>query len=177
MAAAGAVSVALQGLTAERLCAVLGGDATVAEARKMMSAVHRLDHTLAPAPAQPQLEGVRNATLARVPGRVHVGRLHVAAKQASALDPFAKWVFRLADGLNVETVRRGRGTAALTGRPPKPCARRLTRRRRPRARSASRWSARGASACACPARWAAPRAAPIAPPAAWGCCARWLRGR
>ena len=105
-------SVALQGLTPERLAAVLGGDVSLAEARKMVSAVHRCDHSLAPAPAAPQLEGVRNVSLARLAGRVHVGRLAVVAKQASAVDPFAKWVFRLADGLNVETVRRARGAHA-----------------------------------------------------------------
>ena len=79
-------SVALQGLTPERLAAVLGGDVSLAEARKMVSAVHRCDHSLAPAPAAPQLEGVRNVSLARLAGRVHVGRLAVAAKQASAVE-------------------------------------------------------------------------------------------
>ena len=107
---AAAASVAIQGLTAERLCAVVP-DVTLAEARKILSGVHRRDHSLAPPPAAPQLEGVRNASLARLAGRVHVGRLAVAAKQASAVDPFAKWVFRLADGLNVETARAARASA------------------------------------------------------------------
>ena len=98
-------SLAIQGLSAERLCAAVGAEVTLPEARKILSGVHRRDHPLLPPPAAPALDGVRNVALAAVSRRCHVGRLQVSAKQASAVDPFAKWVFRLADGLNVETVR------------------------------------------------------------------------
>ena len=100
-----AATLAIQGLSAERLCAFVGPELTLPEARKILSGVHRRDHPLLPAPAAPVLDGVRNVALAAVARRCHVGRLQVSAKQASAVDPFAKWVFRLADGLSVETVR------------------------------------------------------------------------
>jgi 23S rRNA (adenine2503-C2)-methyltransferase len=116
--AAAAGSLAIQGLTAERLVAAVPA-VTLPEARKMLSGVHNRNHTLAPpAAGAALLEGVRNVSLLALHGKVHVGKLHVAAKQASAVDPFAKWVFRLADGLNVETARRMRarlrGTVAPT---------------------------------------------------------------
>jgi len=98
-------SLAIQGFSAERLLAAVGPELTLPEARKILSGVHRRDHPLLPAPAAPVLDGVRNVALAAVTRRCHVGRLQVSAKQASAVDPFAKWVFKLADGLSVETVR------------------------------------------------------------------------
>lgn len=99
-------SLAIQGLSAERLCAAVGSpELTLPEARKILSGVHRRDHPLLAPPAAAALDGVRNVALAAVSRRCHVGRLQVSAKQASAVDPFAKWVFKLADGLSVETVR------------------------------------------------------------------------
>jgi 23S rRNA (adenine2503-C2)-methyltransferase len=110
--AAAAGSLAIQGLTAEKLIAAVPA-VTLPEARKMLSAVHRRDHSLAaPSEKVAALEGVRNVSLAALAGKVHVGRLHVVTKQASAVDPFAKWVFRLADGLNVETARDARACSA-----------------------------------------------------------------
>lgn len=97
------MSVAIQGLTSGRLHELLGPEVTLAESRKILSAVHRRDHPLEASSAP--VDGVRSVSLARARTRTHVGRLEVVAKQASAVDPFAKWVLRLSDGLSVETVR------------------------------------------------------------------------
>ena len=51
------------------------------------------------------LAGVRSVSLAALSRAVHVPRLELKHKAASALDPFAKFVFTTADGQTVEAVR------------------------------------------------------------------------
>lgn len=97
-----AMSVALQGLTAQQLAGVVP-ELSLAEARKVMAAVHRRGVALEPPPV---LEGVRSRSWAALKGRVHVPALSVTAKQCSTVDPFAKWVFSLDGGkYAVEAVR------------------------------------------------------------------------
>jgi len=98
--------VPLQSLTAERLAALAPG-VTLGEARRVLSAVHRRGAHLDALQVGGALEGVRTASLAAVRARVQQPALRVVARNASAEDPFVKWVFGIdADGrLNVETVR------------------------------------------------------------------------
>jgi 23S rRNA (adenine2503-C2)-methyltransferase len=98
--------IALQSLTAERLCAAVPG-VHLAEARKVLSAVHRRGDPLDALQVGGSLEGVRSVSLAAIRARVHQPVLRLVAEQASSVDPFAKYVFALDnDGrLNVETVR------------------------------------------------------------------------
>jgi 23S rRNA (adenine2503-C2)-methyltransferase len=70
----------------------------LAEARKIVAAVHRGDSPLAPA-------GVRRAALEAVRARGHVPALQVRAVRRSAIDPFVKLALATADGHVVEAVR------------------------------------------------------------------------
>ncbi len=90
--------VALQGLTPEALTALLP-DATLGEARKVVSAVHRGKSLLGP------VEQVRRITLEQVRASCHVPRLEVKAERRSALDPFVKLALGTHDARVVETVR------------------------------------------------------------------------
>jgi 23S rRNA (adenine2503-C2)-methyltransferase len=90
--------IALQALTPEALAALLPG-ATLSEARKVVSAVHRGDSLLRP------VEQVRRATLAEVRATCHVPSLEVVEERKSALDPFVKLALRTHDERVIETVR------------------------------------------------------------------------
>ena len=99
------MSVALQGLTAARLCALVP-EVNLSEARKVLSAVHRRGEPLESLTSG-SLEGVRARALTALRGRVHLPELRLVAKNTSAVDPFAKFVFALDEEgkLNIETVR------------------------------------------------------------------------
>jgi 23S rRNA (adenine2503-C2)-methyltransferase len=90
--------VALQGLTPEALTALLP-QATLTEARKVVSAVHRGKSVLGP------LTHVRRVTLEQVRASCHVPTLEVVEERRSALDPFVKLALRTHDARVVETVR------------------------------------------------------------------------
>ena len=90
--------VALQGLTPEALAALVPG-ATLSEARKVVSAVHR------GASLRDRVEQVRRTTLEQVRACVHVPSLDVIDERRSALDPFVKLALRTHDAKVIETVR------------------------------------------------------------------------
>jgi 23S rRNA (adenine2503-C2)-methyltransferase len=90
--------VALQGLTPEALASLLPG-ATLSEARKVVSAVHR------GASLRDPVEQVRRTTLAQVRACGHVPSLEVVDERRSALDPFVKLALRTHDARVIETVR------------------------------------------------------------------------
>lgn len=75
----------LQGLTAQGLADAAAGHCSLAEARKVLSAVHRRGEAL---PAR--LDGCTNAALAAVRSAVAVPRLKLLARSASRVDPFVK---------------------------------------------------------------------------------------
>jgi 23S rRNA (adenine2503-C2)-methyltransferase len=91
--------VALQAVLPDELASAHPG-VDVAEARKLVSCVHR--HGALPRHAPP---GVRRGTLERVREAGHVPALEVVARQASALDPFVKYALRTSGGTTIETVR------------------------------------------------------------------------
>jgi 23S rRNA (adenine2503-C2)-methyltransferase len=86
----------LQGLTPDALAREVGID--VAEARKVVAAVHRGD-------AVETARGVRRTSLEAVRARCDVPSLEVVSLQRSQLDPFVKLALRTADGHVVEAVR------------------------------------------------------------------------
>jgi 23S rRNA (adenine2503-C2)-methyltransferase len=88
--------LALQAFTPEPLAQALG--ITTAEARKIVSAVHRGRH-LEP------MEGVRRSASESMRARGHVPSLEVREVRRSALDPFVKFALATADGHVVEAVR------------------------------------------------------------------------
>jgi 23S rRNA (adenine2503-C2)-methyltransferase len=90
--------VALQGLTPEALAALVPC-ATLSEARKVVSAVHRGGTLFGP------IEQVRRLTLAEVRGSCHVPSLELVEERRSALDPFVKLALRTEDEKVIETVR------------------------------------------------------------------------
>jgi 23S rRNA (adenine2503-C2)-methyltransferase len=92
-------SIALQGLAPASLVDACGGALELAEARKIVSRVHR---ELGIGGA---FSGVRRGALAHVRARGTIPSLEVAFDQASAVDPFRKLVLRAADGNLFETVR------------------------------------------------------------------------
>jgi 23S rRNA (adenine2503-C2)-methyltransferase len=104
--------LALQGTSAASLAQRVCG-LTLAEARKVVSAVHRglsLDRPLA---------GVRRSSLEAVRRTGHVPRLELVAECASRVDPFVKFALRTHDGHLVEAVkipleRAGRFSACVS---------------------------------------------------------------
>jgi 23S rRNA (adenine2503-C2)-methyltransferase len=94
-----ALPLALQGLSPPALVLACDGALELAEARKIVSRVHR-ELGIGSAFA-----GVRRAALAHVRARGIIPSLEIVSEQASAVDPFRKIVFRGADGNLFETVR------------------------------------------------------------------------
>lgn len=90
--------VALQALTPEALMALVPG-ATLAELRKVVSAVHRGDSLERPIPQ------VRRTTLAQVRALGHLPTLEVLEERKSSIDPFVKLGLRTHDARVIETVR------------------------------------------------------------------------
>jgi 23S rRNA (adenine2503-C2)-methyltransferase len=90
------VPLALQAFTPEPLAQALG--ITTAEARKIVSAVHRNRH-LEP------MEGVRRVASESMRARGHVPSLEVREVRRSALDPFVKFALATAEGHVIEAVR------------------------------------------------------------------------
>ncbi len=101
---ASGAAIALQAVTPDALARALGCE--IGEARKIVSAVHR-DKALVP------MAGVRRGTLQAVFARGVVRTVRVVAEQASAVDPFVKYVVETAGSVGggaaqtqvVETVR------------------------------------------------------------------------
>jgi 23S rRNA (adenine2503-C2)-methyltransferase len=89
--------LALQALTPASLCAAVP-EVTLAEARKVIAMIHR-DEPVAASSA------VRRVAADAVRARGSVPALDVRREQASAIDPFVKYVLGLADGAVIETVR------------------------------------------------------------------------
>lgn len=89
--------LALQALTPAGLAARVPA-VTLAEARKIVAMVHR-DEPVAGSSA------VRRAAAAAVRAAGRVPALEVRREEASAIDPFVKYVLGLGDGAVVETVR------------------------------------------------------------------------
>lgn len=91
---------ALQGLTPDALVAQFP-ELTLGEARKIISTVVRRGGE---ALARP-VDQVRRTALEALRARGHVPALTVLAEQASALDPFVKYLLEASDGERVEAVR------------------------------------------------------------------------
>jgi 23S rRNA (adenine2503-C2)-methyltransferase len=91
------VPIALQAVTPAALCAAVDG-VTLAEARKLVAMVHR-DEPIAASSA------VRRGAADAVRAAGWVPALEVRRAEASAIDPFVKYVVALPDGAVVETVR------------------------------------------------------------------------
>jgi 23S rRNA (adenine2503-C2)-methyltransferase len=89
--------LALQAISPPALAAALGCE--LAEARKIVSAVHR-DLPLAPT------AGVRRGTLEAARARGYVPALEVVAEQASRIDPFVKYVLKSGDGASAQGAAR-----------------------------------------------------------------------
>jgi 23S rRNA (adenine2503-C2)-methyltransferase len=89
---------ALQAVTPEELSALVP-PMTVAEARKVVAAVHRGEATDGP------VGGVRRVVLSLLRAASHTPTLEVAREESSALDPFQKIALRTHDGHLIETVR------------------------------------------------------------------------
>jgi 23S rRNA (adenine2503-C2)-methyltransferase len=90
--------LALQGTSAAQLAQVVDG-LTLAEARKVVSAVHRGRSLGEP------VVGVRRTSLETIRRVGHVPSLEVHAERASAVDPFVKFALRTHDDHLLETVR------------------------------------------------------------------------
>ncbi|HET6205093.1 MAG TPA: radical SAM protein [Planctomycetota bacterium] len=90
--------IPLQGVTPERLAEAEPGLA-LAEARRVVSAVHRGWNLDAPLP------GLRRASLEAIRARAGFPPFERVAVRPSAVDRFVKLVFRTADGRLVEAVR------------------------------------------------------------------------
>jgi 23S rRNA (adenine2503-C2)-methyltransferase len=98
-----AAMLALQAVTPEALAAGLAAQAgaaapTLAEARKVVAAVHRGE------PVE-RVRGVRRVSLDAVQGAGAVPTLQVLAVERSALDPFLKLALATAEGHVIEAVR------------------------------------------------------------------------
>lgn len=91
---------ALQGLTPEALVARFP-ELTLSEARKVTSTVIRRGGAALGRP----VEQVRRAALEALRARGHVPSLSLLAEQASAVDPFVKYLLETGDGERVEAVR------------------------------------------------------------------------
>jgi 23S rRNA (adenine2503-C2)-methyltransferase len=91
--------LALQAFTPEPLAAALG--VNVAEARKIVAAVHRGERF---EPAT-RLQGVRRSAMVAARSLGHVPTLEVRAVRPSAVDPFVKLALATGDGHVIETVR------------------------------------------------------------------------
>jgi len=91
--------LALQAFTPEPLAGALGIE--VAEARKIIAAVHRGD----PLTSREGLTGVTRGAMVAARTRGHVPSLEVRAVRPSAIDPFVKLALATADGHVVEAVR------------------------------------------------------------------------
>ncbi|MEB2310908.1 MAG: radical SAM protein [Sorangiineae bacterium] len=90
--------IALQAVRPEALAAA-ASPMTLAEARKLVSAVHRLGVL------PERVPHVRRAALEVARARGHLPALRLVAEQASALDPFVKLAFEAPDQRRFETVR------------------------------------------------------------------------
>jgi 23S rRNA (adenine2503-C2)-methyltransferase len=90
---------AIQGLTPEQLAAV-GIDLTAA--RKVIAAVHQRG---ADTIADRIPKNARRRDVEAITTGHRVGRLEVVAREASAIDPFVKYVLECEDGARVEAVR------------------------------------------------------------------------
>ncbi|MGZ3423749.1 MAG: 23S rRNA (adenine(2503)-C(2))-methyltransferase RlmN [Polyangiales bacterium] len=90
---------AIQGLVPPRIVAACGAD--LAAARKVSAAVHqRLSDDLTVCPPN-----VRRRDVDMIADRFRVGSLKIVAREASAIDPFVKYVLETEDGARIETVR------------------------------------------------------------------------
>jgi 23S rRNA (adenine2503-C2)-methyltransferase len=89
--------LALQAVTPVALAAAVPG-VTLAEARKLVAAIHRGEPVAASS-------AVRRSAAAAVAAAGHVPALQVRERHASAIDPFVKYVLGLPDGQVVEAVR------------------------------------------------------------------------
>ncbi len=89
--------LALQSMTPASLCAAVPS-VTLAEARKLVAMIHR-DQPIAPSGS------VRRASADAVRAIGHVPGIVVRREEASAIDPFVKYVLGLDDGMVVEAVR------------------------------------------------------------------------
>jgi 23S rRNA (adenine2503-C2)-methyltransferase len=90
--------LALQGHTAASLAGAIAG-LSLAEARKVVSAVHR------GVPLDRPLAGVRRVSLEAVRAAGHVPSLAISSERASSVDPFRKLALRTHGGHVIETVR------------------------------------------------------------------------
>ncbi len=91
-------TIALQGLTPEGLSRALPL-VTLAEARKIVSAVHRHKGVTLP------ITGVRRQSMNALRAHGVIPELEIREERSSALDPFMKLVLATPDGKLVETVR------------------------------------------------------------------------
>src|SRR5437867_6251841 len=89
--------LALQALTPEHLAAAVPG-VTLAEARKLIAQVHRGEPVHASS-------AVRRTAAQAVRAAGVMPALAVLAEQASAIDPFVKYVLAAPDGARFEAVR------------------------------------------------------------------------
>ncbi len=92
--------LALQAITPTQLRARLP-ELTDAEARKIVAAVHRGERL----DERTYLAHVRRRSIDAVREVGHVPEFEIEGERSSQLDPFVKYVVRLADGQRVETVR------------------------------------------------------------------------
>jgi 23S rRNA (adenine2503-C2)-methyltransferase len=90
--------VALQGVTADELCAAVP-EIAVEDARRIVAQVHRHED-----PATPH-SGIRRSAREAALAAGHVPELEVVAERRSQIDPFVKYALRTADGHVIETVR------------------------------------------------------------------------
>jgi 23S rRNA (adenine2503-C2)-methyltransferase len=90
--------VPIQAKTPEALVREVSG-VTLAEARKIVAAVHRGEPLGCP------LKEVRRSAVAAVAAKGSLPRLELVAEEASRVDPFVKYALRAPDGRVVETVR------------------------------------------------------------------------
>lgn len=93
-----AAPLALQAVLPEELAARCGID--IADARRLVSQVHRHGCLPERSPAT-----IRRTALDAVRAIGVVPRITMADRRASAVDPFVKYAFRLADDAQIETVR------------------------------------------------------------------------
>ena len=95
--------LALQGISPAALAREL--DLTLADARKIVSAVHRAgqgDMAIGPRTYFPQ---VKRESVERVRERGHVPMLELLREEKSSVDPFRKFLLAAPDGHKIETVR------------------------------------------------------------------------
>jgi hypothetical protein len=103
--------IPLQAVTPEGLADAIG--ISLAEARKIVSAVHRLDML------PPGVRGVRRTILESVRRSAFLPALTVRASHSSRVDPFVKYALQTLDGQVIEARKQAAASAALFALPEK----------------------------------------------------------